>query len=219
MTTDLLAIDHDWSKLDPELAPYLDLAGPYGLPMLRHPLLYDLGVRSVTQVNTQLAQKRRAVREAAADGDWAHVLWLHERPYRLDALDGVLASGAVAAGSPEHRALLRMVWCDLELPRQFGYRRIVRAFRAAGFVGEGRPERGITVYRGCTSAGKRGVSWTLDSERAAWFARRFKLAGEHVYAAEVPPSGVLAVLDDRGEGEVVVDPRGLRNLRQLPDGD
>ena len=53
--------------------------------------------------------------------------------------------------------------------------------------------------------------------RAFWFARRFDMlstAGQ-TYAAEIRPQNVLAIFYDRGESEVVVEPRGLRNLRAL----
>jgi hypothetical protein len=67
------------------------------------------------------------------------------------------------------------------------------------------PER-IEVWRGTSyrrSIG--GLSWTLDHEKAAWFARRF-CAGSRVpliAKGTVPKGDVLAYFGERSEQEIV----------------
>lgn len=83
------------------------------------------------------------------------------------------------------------------------------------------PKGEITIWRGVNDPDDgRGISWTRDKDKAAWFAKRFaRLNGKDktpaVFEATVFPENVLACFDGRGEQEVVVDPRGLRNLRRI----
>ncbi len=71
----------------------------------------------------------------------------------------------------------------------------------------------IKIYRGLQTpkAKKRGLSWTLSLDRARWFANRWKKNCD-VLSAEVTKEHVLAVFLGRNEQEVVVNPRGLRNI-------
>jgi hypothetical protein len=48
------------------------------------------------------------------------------------------------------------------------------------------------------------MSWTLDIERARWFAKRYGDNGK-VWKAVIPKERVLACFYDRGEEELVVD--------------
>jgi hypothetical protein len=58
-----------------------------------------------------------------------------------------------------------------------------------------------------------GISWTLDRERAEWFARRF--SNEHwpgvVITGQVKRERIIALINDRQEREVVVFPRYVYN--------
>lgn len=83
----------------------------------------------------------------------------------------------------------------------------------------------VTVYRGVGSGAKKylnsGMSWTIDRERAEWFAsarRRAYLKGQlgfyappqpTVYQMEVNKEGVLFFTQVRKESEVVIDPRWM----------
>ena len=61
-----------------------------------------------------------------------------------------------------------------------------------------------------------GISWTLDYNKAEWFARRF-LAGGTGYGvvaeAICNPKDVIAYFESRGEKEIVIDPSKVRILR------
>ena len=129
-----------------------------------------------------------------------------------------------AGVTPEILAeLIPEYWMRLEFPAErFGYEWHVDLFLRAGFVtdtpGVTRPDATITVYRGATLDYAEGMSWTLDRARAERFARRWRglWGAERVYAAEVHPAFVLAILHGRNEQEGVVDPSGLQNVREVP---
>ena len=123
----------------------------------------------------------------------------------------------------ELRNLLVDWWSDVQEPSAYEAGELLELFWEAGFVtdteGVTRPTTALTVYRGATPDGVQGMAWTLDREKAAWFARRGRLIGEaesRVYAAEIPPQGVLGIFNERGEREVVVDPFSLQDIREVP---
>ena len=71
---------------------------------------------------------------------------------------------------------------------------------------------GITVYRGIRGRGRlEALSWTLDIDKAEWFAKRWNKGGK-VYSAMVKKEDVLAVFTSRNEDEIVVDFKKLRDV-------
>jgi hypothetical protein len=81
------------------------------------------------------------------------------------------------------------------------------------------PGETFTVYRGVSGRGRarrvRGLSWTLDLDRAWWFARRLSYLGEPaVFDATVPRSAVFFYTNERKEQEMVLElPRTCRPRR------
>ena len=73
------------------------------------------------------------------------------------------------------------------------------------------------MYRGAPSERRLGMSWSMSLDTAIWFAKRYDLVSSvgRVFVAEVPPQHVFAILKSRAESEVVVNPRGLRNVREM----
>ena len=120
------------------------------------------------------------------------------------------------------RTLLADWWCMGEGHSICGTGRLVKLFQDAGFVtdtaGVGPPAGELTVYRGVTAGGnRRRLSWTLEPDIAAWYARRYALIHGRgaVLAAEVSPRHVLGIFHGRQEAEAVVNFRGLRNIREV----
>jgi hypothetical protein len=95
----------------------------------------------------------------------------------------------------------------------------VEMFTATGFVsdtGRPAPTETQTLYRGApASSNGWGMSWTTDRDRARWFADRFNRDGYAVFRADVKPAAVLAYADDRGEAEMIVNPRRLPRNRPI----
>ena len=72
-----------------------------------------------------------------------------------------------------------------------------------------------TVYRGIgTESRENGISWTLDKEKATWFARRFSEG--YVIQGTVEKKDILAFFNDRKEKEVISSPRNVKEKVKLP---
>ena len=74
----------------------------------------------------------------------------------------------------------------------------------------------VTIYRGVRSDHAKGVyalSWTLDHEKARWFANRYGRQGQ-VYEAKIQKDHIHALFHGRGESEVIVDPKYLMEVTQ-----
>ena len=77
----------------------------------------------------------------------------------------------------------------------------------------------LRVYRGCGRRQVRGISWTVDRERAEFFARggRFPPPRYPVIAtAEIERSDIFFVSAQRNEDEIVLDPHRVRKLKLEP---
>lgn len=74
----------------------------------------------------------------------------------------------------------------------------------------------LTVYRGVTEGGtEKALSWTLDLEKAKWFATRWGKNGK-VFKAKIKRDYVLAFFSGRNESEVVIDYRWIDEPEELP---
>lgn len=75
-----------------------------------------------------------------------------------------------------------------------------------------RPRRALRLYRGATTEGRCGLSWTTSPDIAAHFAHARQQPGAvaYVWTAMVPPERLLAAFYD--EQEFVVDLRGMEHL-------
>jgi len=84
----------------------------------------------------------------------------------------------------------------------------------------------LTLYRGESSKSsnvKRALSWTLDRDKAIWFAKRFNFSGEgYVYNAKTNISHVIAYINDRSEEEILVKYKDVRviskDIIKISDG-
>lgn len=213
--------------LHPALKPYLT---EDGMPMLRHPLVYAIPFvhAFAWRSNDLYKSKLKALRDARLKKDWHSIVWLHERPYRRNAFWHIRKE---LHGS-EYWDLLGSVWVDSENIFQWGHQR-VRALllsrepdndhimneheRAAL---KNLPDE-LQVYRGYKSpkGTPRGWSWTLDEERARWFAVRLLdpiTNKPKIVSGTVSKSDVTAYFTCRGEDEIVTQPRTIRNTFTSP---
>jgi hypothetical protein len=71
----------------------------------------------------------------------------------------------------------------------------------------------ITIYRGCIkNKNERGLSWTLEYDRARWFSKRFAVDGRDVPVVlerSINKSQALGYLTGREECELVLRPSEL----------
>jgi hypothetical protein len=79
------------------------------------------------------------------------------------------------------------------------------------------PDR-LTVYRGCGTSNKLGLSWSLDRQIAARFPflNRYRQADPLLVTGKVHKRHVLAVKLDRDESEVITFRARRAAVEQLP---
>ncbi len=68
-----------------------------------------------------------------------------------------------------------------------------------------------TVYRGASAPDHDGMSWTLNRDKAMWFARRLDGTG-FLMETTIEPFQVLGYTDERQEQEVILWPEASANL-------
>lgn len=195
-----------------ELAEHLSDEGEFGR-VLHHPLVIDPLYAEVMagHHNRTLAYKRKRLAECAEKGDWYTYVFLHERPYRASALQQV---------PPDHdgwEMLVGDVWTDTEnFHQEEEFWRLIWAIAGQALGAMDEDERAafdalpdeITVFRGYShDDAALGISWTLDEDKAEWFARRaVQRSGgtARVAKARVAKDDVSAYFNGRSEQEIVV---------------
>lgn len=201
-------------ELHPDLEAYYEDTNP---PCIRHPLVYSMFHAPMLNksCNERLRQKCEALAEAHEAGNWLGYVFLHERPYRLAALLAI----ADDMDDEAWWTMVACVWTDSENIRQCqddwdSVLRSDRPGRERMMDDEDREALAdmadeIGVYQGCTTDRDDGWSWTIDQDRAEWFARRFALlegSTPFMRHGRVNKSDVLAYLTNRNEDEIIVAP-------------
>ena len=202
-------------ELLPELRPYLE-QGAMG-EQLRHPLIYQVPLLNNGAANHLYKFKVEETQRALKESNWTKYIWLHERPYRLDAFIEI----ADKMKDRDYWQFLVAIWSDTEN----GWQNLSEWQR---LFDSDRPERKhlmleeefyyyqklpdtVTVYRGCQkNQNENGLSWTFDKEKAQFFATRLKKNGI-VLEKTVSKNQIVAVLLGRGEQEAIITERSLLN--------
>lgn len=214
--------------LHPELLPYVE-EGALG-KMIRHPLVYDLAFLP-GQTNRAYMYKKRLLSEYLAYEDWAGIVWLHERPYRLKALidycTGRNDEGEIIplVSTPEHWDLAAHIWTDSENIAQVNdeWRALIcqpgeyptglwlgdrPAFDALPWIDDT-----IVAYRGGAVG---DWSWTTDIKTAEFFSRQ---SGHPVRTTRVHRDDCFGYLTNRREFELLVTLTDERYPLVYPDGE
>jgi hypothetical protein len=215
LNNDLASLLSRKEALNPNLRPYIR-KGPLG-QMLNHPLVQEIIYREEMNAlyNERYKHKVESLAEAIDKKKWHTVLFLHERPYRLDALlqhhrrmsdeEYWSCVGSVWVDS-ENIWQAYPVWRDLwESPRPGKHLVMDEAEQAAMAA---LPDS-MKVYRGVHGKGvtkvrkRTGLSWTLDKDKAEWFANRYQQSPQKVLEGIVKKSDVHAHFTARNENEIV----------------
>jgi hypothetical protein len=195
--------------LHPDLQPYLE-DGAIG-PQLRHPLVYAVPLWSNGHANALYEQKVKAVKEALANNKYSSYIFLHERPYRLNAFSLIQNK----LSDTQYWSLLSDIWTDTENQWQGidKWKQLLSSNRPSRHylmneeefnLLQSLPEL-VTIYRGCQAGvNENGLSWTLDKKKAEFFANRFSKEGI-ILEREIPKSDIIAFLNGRGESEVICE--------------
>jgi hypothetical protein len=196
-------------ELHPDLVRHLHDDG-----MVHHKLVVSyLDGDDASRINRCYLSKLDGVKKAATDGDWRQYVYLHERPYRFNALVSAARKG-LEKKPAEFWALVGYVWQDSENIRQHlsAWKRLwakhIEGRRACMSkedlaVFDALPEQ-IDVWRGTGhKRGLAGISWSLEEKKATYFAQRFWPRVPLVARGIVKKSDVLAYFDQRNEREIV----------------
>ena len=206
----------EWAKLmssqeelHKDLLPYVE-EGEFG-KMLRHPLIYEVPwIFAPAMTNRRYEEKLKMVKKAIDSKNWKQFVWLHERPYRLEAF----AQIEHLLDDKEYWNLLGSIWTDTEngwanLAQWKKFFKSKRAYR--NYLMDWDEQMAldsladtVTIYRGCQKGlNENGISWTLKRDKAEWFATRFKQEGV-VLEKTISKRDIIAVFTGRNEFEVVI---------------
>ncbi len=161
-----------------------------------------------------IAHKTEMARVYLAQKDWISYVFNYERPYRLNALLEI----EQFASMKERADLVRHVWMDSEWPSTnlsfwvslFKVSEPLLMMNKLEQKTLNRLPNMIDIYRGVgvndgkpLRTKKHGLSWTLDKDKATWFAKRFGLE-PYVFHANIDKRLVRALFLTRGEREVII---------------
>jgi hypothetical protein len=208
VTANIIELMQSDEPLHPDLVEHV-IPTEFG-SVVHHPLVIEIAPHPGL-VNARYVAKTQQVRSARRRKDWRSFVWLHERPYRLNAFVDIHRR----LDDDAYWSLLADIWIDSENIWQntAEWILLLEADRAGSMMSpeeaealESMPDP-VTVYRGAIAdRNEEGLSWTVDRERAEWFATRMASDGDVAVVLEgrVDRDLVAAYLTGRGEDEVVV---------------
>lgn len=220
MNKELLKLISKKESLHPDLRPYV-MTVSFGMMMVNHPLVQEFihDEARCALINHRYKLKTEALVQALEEENIHRFIFLHERPYRVDAFLKFL--GIVDVPDSMYWEVLGGIWVDSEniwqnkklwkrlwSDRRPGREHVMGPEELEKYreIIEGGP---VTIYRGVNPGGDyKGYSWTLCREKAVWFAQRLTKKGERGIVQKTTLTGkhkrhIKAVFLGRGEQEVV----------------
>lgn len=189
-------------------------------PFIKHPFVNTMYMHGLEKMyNEQFDYKQQEVPKARTERQWHRYLFLHERPWRYEALVEV----ADEMTDPEFWECVRDVWIDSENIRENAeeWDELLRTERP-GTEHLMEPEERealaalpdeFVVWQGHTIDRDDGWSWTTRRATATWFAQRFadfEQSEAVVTRGTVQRVDVLAYLLGRNEYEILIDPERVQ---------
>lgn len=183
-----------------------------GIRLIKNKFLTTVYIRSGNDedlYNKPYRVRRELAQKYLEEENFDSFIFIHERPFRLEALVEVLFS----IKKEDLFRIVEYVWTDSEDPcvNLEVWKYIFNYCEELGVLEDSKrnlPEK-FTIYRG-TRAGieDTGISWTLDASVAKMFSERFytKRADKQpiVKVKEVKKEDIFLFTDARGEKEVIL---------------
>jgi hypothetical protein len=211
------------NALHPELRGHLKKNG-----WLHHPLVVQpmLTLEDAAFINETYPRKLKGLEQARAERNWWQYLSIYQKPYRLEAFAGI-------HDEMDHQTYWHLLSATWQMSENiWQWRSVWQHFwnsgrpmkRAAMNEDEQRHFDGlpdlITIYRGQSQRNQRGMSWSLDRQRAEWFAaRQLIFNGCHDVAwlltATVRKRDAHAYLNGSTEHEIVADKYQVMSRERL----
>jgi hypothetical protein len=218
------------TDLPPDLRNYYEANVGGGMGRFCHPLyVFPIPMVCPGPIEDFIAHLQGMLDDSLARRKFGDALFLIiQRPWRSDKLHEWDARGLLGEGRRADERYWKLVgeaWTDSEGPFNTPiWRALLSSPRQHSEAIMNRNERQvlanmgptITAYRGVSAKNAKraahfirdGNSWTVDKERAVWFARRYASNREEAYIAEaqIPHEAILAYLTDRTEAEILTRP-------------
>jgi hypothetical protein len=150
--------------------------------------------------------------------DLSGVFWMINKPDRLQLLNFV---SGIWELNGEYEEILRDAWISTEFPHQLPNRTLISMFAKADTVKmmndaekaklNELPEV-IPVWRGYSGIKQtrlKGLSWTLNRDKAIWFATRWHKPQARLLTGRIKKKHVYAYFNTRSEEELVVNPNHM----------
>lgn len=183
-----------------------------GIRLIKNKFLTTIYIRSENDedlYNKPYRVRRELAQKYLEEENFDSFIFIHERPFRLEALVEVLFS----IKKEDLFRIVEYVWTDSEDPcvNLEVWKYIFNYCEELGVLEDSKrdlPEK-FTIYRG-TRAGIEdiGISWTLDASVAKVFSERFytKRTDKQpiVKVKEVKKEDIFLFTDARGEKEVIL---------------
>lgn len=208
-----------------ELEGYREYEGDPVLDGIYHPLCQCRIDREgyFGYVNYVYRQNQERLNEYRQKKDFSGAVGCYEKPFLLDGF----VEEMHYADDKSYWTTLRSTWTACEFPSTnrelfltlFNSPRPCREYLMDD--GERKalkklPDR-LEIFRGFAGSRGKGLSWTLDRDKAEWFARRF-----HVVHGKPPmllegtckKSDAFAYFMSRNESEIVVEPGKVRKQKR-----
>jgi hypothetical protein len=210
----------------PELKKYIKHRGTH-LAGVYHPLLFFQAFISFDHAalcNFIFLEKQKKLEEFRRDKKYILAVFLYERPHRLDAFLEIIKG----APDTDYWECLGGMWADTEFPSNAVkvWLNLLTSKRSKREMMMSDSDRKafaklpneIKIFRGYAGRKWKGISWTLDEEKAVWFAKRFHdVHGEtpNVMSGVCRKKDVIAYLNGRKEKEIVIDPDKVSQAEKL----
>ena len=213
-------------ELRDELSQYLQEEDR--MIILKHPLV--TAVPYLSQFNHLYNQsfllKNRRFQNFLCIDDYKSMLTLVERPHRLSTFIKYQS----LMDNEQYWECLRFVWTDAEFvtrDRDIYLQLFLNMSREEQRIDDyitcwsmmdleektrfSKLDSVVKIFRGGTEINKKGLSWTISPNTASWFANRFNQKGK-IFGAEIKKTQIFAFFTGRGEEEVVVLKKKIKNL-------
>lgn len=190
----------------------------------------SIGQANLLEDQTQLQKWRRQMARQIDRSESAfHIHLMVTKPYRLT----FLKYAQQYLSNKDFSEMLNDAWVRSENPNSdpnVSQKELLAMFRAAQptdlmeedeYLKFRQLDDIVTVYRGVAEYNAENIkalSWSLDYDKARWFALRFGENGK-VYEAQIAKEHIFAYFNSRNEQEVIVDPKHLMNISDTEDMD
>ena len=201
-----------------DLVPFVYIDGI--IPMIHHPLIVEFYSEMKNGlINKQYEYKKTAIEKSKAENDWLKFIFLHERPYRFPAMLRVINEQKPI--SEDYWKMVSSVWIDSEnifqhikewekiWNTQIPNRSSIMNDEERNTI-DNLPDV-VDVWRGVNiKKGVRGMSWTINKDKAVWFSKRFKSKKSFLIHGQMKKHDILAYFTGRNEQEIVSLPKNIK---------